>query len=183
MIIGLIGKVGSGKSLCANYLKHKYDAIVYSCDDVAKDIMSKEKDFYNKYSNDNVFTNENLQEFFRTKLHNLVFNRIDEDILNFKSKCSNNYQLFVIESALPNDEMFKICDKVIHIDVEQNRRINLLEMNRNYNREKIDNILNAQKYYEEFYDKADYKIENNGEKVDLEKKIDEVINEIYINRK
>ena len=95
---------------------------------------------------------------------------------NFKNK--NN--LILIESALPSDEMYKMCDKVIYIDSSFEDRVKRLKESRDYSEAKTKLIYNSQEYYEKYYNMADYKIYNNGTKEELEEKVKEVLDEIYI---
>lgn len=261
MVLGIIGKIGSGKSTVIEYIKKNYDAIVFSCDDIAKDIMEKGETDYDPGYAGEIFINEKKQEECRTLLHPLVFKRIYENIcknmnennfLNFsnknnqnendigdfskkysnlelnrinlnnenknnsklsgKTQCQsikesndknlnyvnkennmnnlnkNNFKneknflekLIIIESALPSDEMYKMCDKVISIDSPYEDRVKRLKESRDYTESKTKIIYDSQAYYEKYYNKADYKIYNNGTKAELEKKVNEVLNEIYI---
>jgi len=277
MVLGIVGKIGSGKSAVVKYLQEEYGAIAFSCDDVAKEIM-KEED-YNISGNDEIFTNKNFLEKVRIELHPKVFYRIFENILilynfiaqneynseknedilsvlekkyninifsnllnennflnfieqsnrfskeksytklnnenylnslrenNFMNKNHKNNEkqdiktenecalrilenfknfnefyniLIIIESALPSDDMFKICDNMIYIDSPYKDRVNRLKETRDYSEEKIKLIYDSQAYYEKFYDRADYKIMNDGTKEALVNKVKEVMDEIYI---
>lgn len=215
MILGIVGKIGSGKSTVIDYIKKNYNAIVFSCDDIAKDIIEKGESDYDPGFAGEIFINEKKQEECRTILHPLVFKRIYENICkimnenNFKNilninsrnaiksnKLENNKDLFelcrikenfmnknnliIIESALPSDEMYKMCDKVIYIDSSFEDRVKRLKESRDYSEAKTKLIYNSQEYYEKYYNMADYKIYNNGTKEELEEKVKEVLDEIYI---
>lgn len=238
MVLGVVGKIGSGKSAVINYLQDKYNAISFSCDDIAKEIISEKG--IEGYSSEQVFTNMNLQEQIRNNFHPLVFLRIKENlnnlynfleeksqdsvkisnmdlnITNFLNKnnlfTENNYNNFLIflndhneihknikenknnflykcellitiESALPNEDMFNICDKMIYVDCPYESRVKRLKDSRGYTETKIRQIFDSQEYYEKFYDRADFKIDNDGTMGELIKKIEEVMNEIYITGK
>ena len=261
MVIGIVGKIGSGKSTVIKYIEKKYDAIVFSCDEIAKAIMEKGETDYDPGFAGEIFTSVKKQEECRTLLHPLVFKRICENIctimndnnfLNFTNKnnrnendigdflkkysnlelnrinlnnenknnskldsetqCQgieelndsnlnclnkencmnflnkNNFKneknfsekLIIIESALPNDEMYKMCNKIIYIDSPYEDRVKRLKESRDYPESKTKLIYDSQEYYEKYYNKADYKICNNGTKEELEEKVKEVLNEIYI---
>ena len=87
---------------------------------------------------------------------------------------------FIIESALPSDDMFSICDKMIYVDSPYDMRVDRLKSSRGYDENKIKQIFNSQKYYDRFYDRADIKIDNSGTIDDLINRIEGVMNEIYI---
>ena len=131
MVLGIVGKIGSGKSTAIEYIEKNYGAVVFSCDNIAKDIMEKGESDYDPGFDGEIFISKKKQEECRTLLHPLVFNRICSDIKNILNK-NNKYNLsnknninnfknlhnfyegiIIIESALPSDDMFKICDKVI----------------------------------------------------------------------
>lgn len=260
MVLGIIGKIGSGKSTVIKYIEKKYDAIVFSCDEIAKDIMEKGETDYDPGFADEIFTSVKKQEECRTILHPLVFKRIYENIFkiknennfknfpninnqnendigfskknstlelnrinlnnenknnsklscktqfqsieesndinlnyvnkknsmnflninNFKNEKNFSEKLIIVESALPSDEMYKMCDKVIYIDSPYEDRVKRLKESRDYPESKTKLIYDSQTYYEKYYNKADYKIYNNGTKEELEEKVKEVLNEIYI---
>lgn len=243
MVLGIVGKIGSGKSAVVKYIEKNYDAIVFSCDEIAKEIMEKGESSYDPGFAGEIFINEKKQEECRTLLHPLVFIRIYKNILEIENKnnflnnlnennedldlkgnncnlnnllnkpcdnsnimnknnfdnilnidCNENYKnknyflnknnfskkLIIIESALPSDEMFKMCDKVIYIDSPYEERVKRLKESRDYSESKTKLIYDSQKYYEKFYDRADYKIYNDGTKEELEEKVKEVLNEIHI---
>lgn len=179
MVISIVGKIGSGKSVAVKYLQEEYNAICFSCDDIAKEIIEKGQTNYDPGYAGEVFINEKKLEECRTILHPEVFNRINENLNNFKNKMNFSEQLFIIESALPSESMYDMCDKVIYIYSSFENRVKRLKDSRDYSEEKTKLIYDTQKYYEAIYDKADFKIENNGTKEELIEKIKEVIDEVY----
>lgn len=238
MVLGVVGKIGSGKSAVIEYLQEKYNAISFSCDDIAKEII-REKGL-ESYESEQVFINKNLQEQIRNNFHPLIFLRINENLNNFYNfieklntyqtetsdmdtninnflnknyiNSKNNFKniknifdklinaynihnsnknnflnkselLITVESALPSNDMFNICDKMIYIDCPYEMRVKRLKDSRGYSETKIKQIYDSQEYYEKFYAKADFKIYNDGTKDELINKIEEVLNEIYITGK
>ena len=184
MILGIIGKVGSGKTVCVEYLEKEYDAKVFSCDNIAKEVIDSNETDYVPLPPLVLFRDEMAQKECREKIHPIVFNRIKKSIEiienNEKHNNSNLGKLIVVECALPNETFYNICDKVIYIKNSFEDKFKLLKEKRGYSEEIIKQIYNSQKYYDKFYSKANYIIINDGTKQDLERKIKEVIDEIYI---
>ena len=266
MVIGIVGKIGSGKSEVVDYLRDAYGAANFSCDEVAKEIMVEEG--YKIDNKQDLFTNKNILERIRIELHPKVFSRINEyinilnnfykqkesiaekivenmrisgrldkffnfenivdtcdinenknnkkyynNLLNKNNKPENVFSnleqscnfikkrrtyynkknksnlnnileffedLIIVESALPSEDMFNICDKMIYVDCSYENRVSRLKKSRKYSDEKIKQIFDSQQYYEEFYNRCEYKILNDGSKKELINKVDEVMNEIYI---
>ena len=231
MVIGIIGKVGSGKSACVEYIEKEYGAIVFSCDSIAKDIIENKETDYIALPSGLFFKSKEAQEECRNKIHKLVFDRIFNQIMditnnsNFMNKDGkmnknnlyeysesdkyknsknnenlsifknrNNFMnnsssleekdgLIIIECALPGEKLFEMCDKIIYIRNSYEDKVKLLYEKRGYTEDVTKLIYDSQAYYDKFYDRADIIVDNNGTKADLEKKIKEVIDEIYIVRK
>lgn len=178
MVIGIIGKVGSGKTEVTRYIADNYGFITHICDDIAKEMMNIGDIGYKMSSADEFFINENIQEDVRINVHTKVFSRIYENIDKLKYKY--NAENHVIETALPNDGFMVYCDKTIYVENSLEKKKELLTRDRNYDDERIQNVLESQEYYEKFYSKADYTIKNDGTLDDLYKKVKEVMDEIYI---
>ena len=187
MILGIIGKVGSGKTVCVEYLEKEYDAKVFSCDNIAKEVINNNEIDYKPLPPLIFFSDEMAQKECREKIHPLVFNKIKKiiEIIENNEKYNNGDldKLIIVECALPNEVFYNICDIVIYIKNSFEDKFKLLKEKRGYSEEIIKLIYDSQSYYDKFYDKADYVIINDGTKQDLERKIKEVIDEIYIIRK
>ena len=76
-----------------------------------------------------------------------------------------------------------MCDKVIYIKNSYEDKVKLLKEKRDYDEETTKLIYDSQSFYDKYYDKADKIIINDGTKKDLERKLKEVMDEIYIVRK
>ena len=187
MVIGVVGKIGSGKSAVVKYFKNNcsgFNVVELSCDDIAKELL---EDPNLKFNFKNVraydfFTNDIYQQEVREKFHPLVFNKIKNMIEQYKSSvdAKGKNTLFIIESALPSALMYEMCDKVIYIKSSFDNSHMRLAKSREYSENQSKVIYDSQKYYEKFYNMADYIIDNNGTKEDFIKKIDEVKDEICI---
>ena len=180
MTIGIMGKIGSGKSKCLKLIKElysDYDIKVYSCDDIAKEILNWDDDkFAFKYLRPyDFFTNEKVQEEVRNGFHPLVFNKIKETII-----AKSNDSINLVETALPSELFFKMCDKTIFINSSRENRINRLKNTRSFTDNQFDVINNSQDYYEKYYQKADYIIDNDSDLDSFKSMIKEVMDEICI---
>ena len=102
---------------------------------------------------------------------------------NNKNNLREQNSLIVIECALPSDRLFEMCDKVIYIKNSYEDKVKLLKEKRDYDEETTRLIYDSQSFYDKYYDKADKIIINDGTKKDLERKLKEVMDEIYIVRK
>ena len=183
MVLGVVGKIGSGKSYFAKYVKNKFKnnhIMVYSCDDIAKELISSGKTSYDggHISSYDFFTNIKFQDDARNILHPEVFSYIKKEIIKSKYKYHIDKSLYIIESALPSELMYDICDKAIYIRSLYNIIFDRLKLDRGYTDNQIKLIYESQKYYEEYYLMADYIIDNNGDLNKLNKDIDEVMDEI-----
>lgn len=183
MTIGVVGKIGSGKTFFTKYVKDNYESIVvFSSDAIAKEIMESGETSYN---GKNIipyefFTNEKYQEDVRKNLHPFVFKKIENEIEKLKIKNSN--LIYIIESALPSDYMLDICDKLIYIKSSYKDIYQRLSLHRGYSDNQIKLIYNSQNYYEKFYEKADYVINNSEDLKKFLSSIKEVMDEICVIR-
>lgn len=178
MVFGIMGKVGSGKTLCSEILEKEYGAKLLSCDKIAKEIIANDETDYVPLPPYHFFRSPVAQELCREKIHKIVFDRIEKSVVD-----ESNDDLIVIECALPSERLFEICDKLIYVENTYENKSKLLKEKRGYDDETIRVIYNSQTYYDKYYNKADIVVYNNGTKLDLEMKLKEVMNEIYIIRK
>ena len=74
MIIGIVGGVGCGKSTVLTYLKEKYNAYIIEADKVAKEIMEKGNEVYNKVIREFPESLDKDDNIDRKKLAKIVFN-------------------------------------------------------------------------------------------------------------
>lgn len=161
-IIGITGPVGSGKTLALEYFKGKYNIYTLLLDDLAKDMLKNNK--YNYVDKDRFLNDDDLQDI-KNNFHPKVWNKakkIIDDII-----FTEIYDAILMETALPSDIFFDICDKTICIQNNIEFKKQLLKDNRQYTDNKIDSIINAQKEYDIFYKKCDIILDNNTTKDDL----------------
>ena len=111
----------------------------------------------------------------RNNFHPLVFKRIKEAI-DRDSKDAIN----LIETALPSELFFSICDKTIYIRSKREDQVARLKRTRSFTDNQFDVIFNSQEYYEKYYNMADYIIDNNGDLDSFKSRVKEVMDEICI---
>ena len=191
MFIGITGGVGAGKSTILQILKEKYQAHLIMADDVAKDLMRKNKSAYRKIVQ--VFGQEILgedQEIDRQKLSSIVFQ--DEDklqtlnqivhplvkkaILKEKDTISKKdpKKLIVLEAALLIEDGYpKLLDELWAVVADKEVRIKRLMEDRGYSREKSENIIATQLSDDVFRKECGFVIDNSGSLSDSERQIEE----------
>lgn len=175
IVIGLTGMIGSGKSEVINILAKKYKIYKISSDDLAKELLKKNK--YEYVNNDNFLQLSDINDI-KENFHPIVWKEAKKII--DKTKNIPIYDIIIMETALPSDVLFEITDTTICIKNNIDIKKKLLRDNRHYTDNKIDTILNIQNNYNEFYDKCEYIIDNNLTFDDLEKKIFDIKLEIKL---
>lgn len=178
IVLGVMGKVGSGKTSLINIIEEKYKTKKFITDDVFKEMKENGEFDCDIELNSKLFLDNKLQEKIRKEYHPKVFNKIKKEIEILKEN-GEEYDFIVIETALPSDLFLSICDKTIYIENDERVKQMRLVNDRNYSISKIKNILDSQKYYEKFYKKADYKIENNKDIINLKVEVGFILDEIY----
>ena len=174
MVVGITGRIGSGKSTVANFIVKKYNFLYYDTDEIFKDLKSKgifDFTIADKYK---FFSSFHLQNIIRHNLHPKVFIYIKNDI-DLKLKLDKELN-FVIETALPSNDFFKICDITINI-TSKNKDLLLLR-ERNIDNKMIKLINKSQNYYNKFYKRCDFFIKNNRNILVLYKNIDNIVKRI-----
>lgn len=180
-IVGVIGGIGSGKSMIVELLKSNYNAYVIKSDDIGHNIISKGTKSYKLIVN--YFGNEILQPNFeinRAKLGDIVFNDSDklktlnsfthpfiyDKIKEEINKVNSNtilYDFIVIELPLIIDSIInELIDEIWYINSDINIRKQRLLISRNITEDKINSIIHLQNEETQFLAIADYIIDNSG---------------------
>lgn len=178
MIIGITGGVGSGKSTVLKYLYERYNAYIIEADAVAKEIMTKGHNVYNRVIE--AFPEIELDssgEIDRQVLASIVFNNqkklellnsivhpgVKEQIKSTIQSVQNNTpeRIIVIEAALLIEDGYKqICDVIWYVYCEKEERIRRLIESRGYTRSKAIEIMSNQMSEEEFTSNTDAFVDN-----------------------
>lgn len=188
MIIGIVGGVGCGKSTVLTYLKEKYNAYIIEADKVAKEIMEKGNEVYNKVIREFPESLDKDDNIDRKKLAEIVFNDAKKletlnnithpgtikEITDRINDSSN--QLVIVESAiLIGSGIDKMCDEIWYVYCDLEKRIKRLMDSRGYSEEKTRNVIMNQMSEEEFNRVSDEFIDNSNSEEETHEQIDFIL--------
>lgn len=176
IIIGISGRIASGKDTVANYIIEKYGAKQFKFSKVLRDILQR---IYQEVSRDNLQKLSLLlrQMFGDDMLAKVVYN----DILNTKE------DIIVIDGVrrLPDIEILKpiegfklfFIDAVIGTRYERiiQRSENIDDRNKTFETFKKEEEAETEIYIDGLKNVSDYMIDNNSNIDDLHKQIDNII--------
>ena len=188
-IIGVTGGVGAGKSTVLNYLEKRYGAKLILADLVGHEVMEPGHEAYEQVVK--VFGQEIVSEdktidrkvlgaiVFADEKKRMILNRIihpavrQEILRRLEEAELSHLSYVVVEAALFLEENYDaFCDETWYIYTsEDNRRLRLKE-SRGYSDEKIDRMFAAQKSHEEFLERCQFVIDNNGSAEETHRQID-----------
>lgn len=179
MILGIVGKLASGKSEAAKYIKNNYNSQSFKYSDVLQDILGQ---LFLEESRENLSKlSQALREYFGEEiLAKVITNRIGSSTANIK----------ITEGIRrPEDIKFiKNNSSFILVAIEAERRTRFKRI-----RNRSEKIDDSSKSFEEFIEdeknpsdriisemmkKADRTINNNGSLNEFYSQIDELINEL-----
>jgi len=177
--IGITGGVGAGKSMVLQYLKEKYGVQLILADQVGHEVMEPGKKAYHAVLEEfgKVILSEN-GEIDRNvlgaivfsdkkkleKLNGIIHPEVKKEILSRIDQAKREgVPCVAVEAALFLEENYDaFCSETWYIDTDKERRKNRLKENRGYSDERIDAIMANQKCHEEFLDRCQVVIDNNG---------------------
>lgn len=190
-IIGITGGVGSGKSQIMDYLEHHYSACCIKADKIAFELEQPDHLCYNKIiatfgrgilNECNLIDRRKLAEIVFSdsvqlkKLNEIVHPEVKKYIINLiaKNKKTGRFSYVFIEAALFFEEAYeKLCDEVWYVFVTEEMRIRRLTQSRGYSLEQIQRIMKNQLSEDQFREKSDVILDNNGSIEQTIKKIRE----------
>lgn len=189
MIIGVIGKSGSGKSTVAKYIAEKYKFTIIDLDQIGKEVVDIYPSILEEISL--TFGSEYVicGKLDRAALGKLVFNSSDQLVrLNqifFKYITSeikirsSKHAKCVLEGAvlieLGIDEMI---DKLIYVQSTQTNMLNRLQQREKTPLEFLQKRLDSQQKYDLLIKLANFVIENDDSLLNLQKQIDKIMQNI-----
>lgn len=187
--IGVTGGVGAGKSTVLNYLRDTYGAHIILADLVGHEVMEPGEEAYDRIVEQ--FGQEIVGEdahIDRKKLGSIVFAdqeklqilngivhpAVKKEILRRMEQVQKNGEdCVVVEAALFLEENYDaFCDETWYIYTNEELRRERLKASRGYSDERINQILATQKRHEEFLERCQFVIDNNGTEADTHRQID-----------
>ena len=186
LAFGITGGIGSGKSEACKIFARLGAALLYA-DNLAKEIIDTNpavKRRIQKVFGDDVylhdgtldrkrmaklvFQDEKVKEQLNAIVHPVVLDHIRDTIK--KTKSENKIRILIVEAALifeaKADAMF---DYVIVVDAPEEERINRVMIRDNISRTEVLGRIRAQMNTQDKVAKADFVIQNGGDKTTLEK--------------
>lgn len=191
-VIGITGGVGAGKSFILEHLEENFSVEIVLTDDLAKELMMPETEcnraLQDAFSSYDVFDSEG--NIVRDKMASVIFS--NQDMLTTmnsivhpavkaevirkiaKARADKKISAFFVESALLIDDHYdEICDELWYIFTSEENRRARLKATRGYSDEKVDAIFASQLSEDEFRANTDVVIDNNKDKPDVVKQIDQ----------
>lgn len=192
-VIGITGGIGSGKSLVADIMIRKYNGYFINTDRIAKEQMMPGGisykgvvDYFGKeiLKIDGTIDRNKLSKIVFTdkekllKLNSLTHTNVLSEVLkeiNIK-KADKNVSYCLIETALMIESGYDtVCDEVWYVHCPADIRRQRLKQSRGYTDEKIDAIFASQRKEEEFFEKFNKVIYNDGGIKDLDFQIEKLL--------
>ena len=187
IVIGVTGKVASGKSSVIKLIQDKNIPVI-SSDEIVKDLYKSNvslKEMIEKRLNlhfekevDKSLLREHLLSNPKDKkiLESIVHPFVKEELESFINAHSKG--LIAIEvPLLYESKMDKLCDFVIAIDIDETKQLERLKK-RNIMSANELRIINSTNKFESYKDKVDYLIDNSDTLDSLDKQVTKVINKL-----
>ena len=188
-IIGVTGGVGAGKSTVLNYLEKRYGAKLILADLVGHEVMEPGHEAYGQVvkafgqeivSEDKTIDRKALgaivfaDEKKRMILNRIIHPAVRQEILRRLEEAELSHLSYVVvEAALFLEENYDaFCNETWYIYTSEDNRRLRLKASRGYSDEKIDRMFAAQKSHEEFLERCQFVIDNNGSAEETHRQID-----------
>ena len=193
-IIGVTGGVGAGKSTVLNYLESRYGAKLILADLVGHEVMEPGQEAYGqvvKAFGPEVVSAEGTIDrkalgaiVFADEKKRMILNRIihpavrQEILRRLEEAKLSHLSSVVVEAALFLEENYDaFCDETWYIYTDEKIRRQRLKENRGYSDERVNQIFRSQKTHEEFQERCQFMIDNNGSEEETFRQIDRRMNE------
>jgi dephospho-CoA kinase len=193
LIIGVAGKIASGKSTVCSVLKNLIkDCIILKVDSIAKKIYSENQAVVKKlensfgasifFSNGNIDYNKLALKIFSSrenlkKINSIMFPEIKNKISKILEE-EKYMSCVIIDAAVLFDAgLYKYCDYIIWVDAERERRFEQLTACSSLSKSEIKKRIDGQmvNIIEEL---VDFKIKNDGDLKDLKEDVKKIVSVI-----
>ena len=187
--IGVTGGVGAGKSTVLNYLRDTYGARIILADLVGHEVMAPGQKAYDRIVQQ--FGQTILGEDGRIErkilgsivfgdkaklqiLNSIVHPAVKKEILRRVGQAEKDGEKYVVvEAALFLEENYDaFCDETWYIYTNEELRRERLKVSRGYTDERVNQIFASQKRHEEFLERCQFVIDNNGTEAETHRQID-----------
>ncbi|MBU4313637.1 MAG: dephospho-CoA kinase [Actinobacteria bacterium] len=192
VVLGITGRIASGKSTVSRYIKKiKKNTLILDVDKVAKNIYSKNPVILNelrKIFGDEVFNSDGdliykslAEKVFSSKtelekLNRLMFPLIRSEVKNILNE-NRDKNYIIIEAAILFDcKLDLMCDYIILVDTSDERREIFLK-NKNFLDDDIELRIEGQ-HIKINRKKVNFIINNNNSKESLLKKVEKILKNI-----
>lgn len=199
-VIGLTGGIGSGKSEAAGILVEDYGALLLNMDRIAHQFMEAGgvsyeliKDYFGEGILDKdgnidrgklgreVYQNTARLKVLNSFTHPYVCAYVRDRIREVKEGESHiPYSVICVETALPKEaELSDYCDVIWYVSSDRKLRMDRLRENRNFDRDKFEQVLAKQLTEEEYKGISSHILTNNTTIEDLKIQIDRLLQLLY----
>jgi dephospho-CoA kinase len=184
LVIGVTGGIGSGKSTVSQIYENE-GFIVLKADDIAKQIMSSDRNLVQKIKNtfgensyiddrlntkylaEIVFSNEEKIKKLNSIVHPPMISEIKNEIKNLQL---NNNLIFVEAALIFEANMQSIFNYILIVTADEEIRVNRVQLRDNDNLKNIKKRIANQLSEKEKIAKSHFIIENNGSLDELKSK-------------
>ncbi|MGM0606798.1 MAG: dephospho-CoA kinase [Candidatus Muiribacteriota bacterium] len=187
MILGICGKIGSGKTLLSEFFKNNQNSYIINCDKLASELINDKQEILELISKNfgsKLIINNQLNKKMMRKIvfndkkslyklnqivHPFLFNEV-KNILNIE-ELKSEYSYIVVEAAvLYEASLYKLVDKIIWVSAKLHNILQRVSLRDKDKRKNIENIYKIQKSYNEVQPEPDIVIENNKTVNEFKKK-------------
>lgn len=191
VVLGITGGIGAGKSRILEILREDYRAFVIQADEVAKrleepgqpglaglvaqfgsQILCADGSLDRECFAGMIFRDSAMLEQVNAIIHPLTWKAIQTELAAADAK------LAAVEAALFDERSRELCEYLVFVDTEQERRIERIMKSRGYTREKCLDIMGSQPDRAAFLKLADFVIDNNGTQEEVRHQIAAMFHQI-----
>lgn len=189
MIIGIIGKSGSGKSSAAKYIVENYNFDLVDLDQIGREavalypqiVVEVAAAFGSEYVDGNQLNRPALgklvfgNDIELAKLNQIFFKYIIKEI---QTRTAHNANSLLEGAVLTELGVNNLWDKLLFVQTDEQIMLQRLQQRENTPVEVLQKRLASQKKYDSLVELADFVITNNLSPAELEKQIDNIMNKL-----